>query len=78
MESLVLNRQDNEKVKKLISDQRRVESVSTAVVQLHLVENEKWNCRITGVACLVKVSVLWPSVITNKIITFLKLHIING
>ena len=54
----LLNHQENEQVQKLISDQRKVECVSTAVVQLHLVKNDKWNCLITGVACLVKASIL--------------------
>ena len=50
----LLSPQENQKVCNLLPD--KVQSVSTAVVQLYITQNTRWQYILTGVACLVKAS----------------------
>ena len=50
----LLSPQENQKVCKLLAE--KVQSVSTAVVQLYVTQNTRWQYFLTGVACLVKAS----------------------
>ena len=50
----LLSPQENQKVCNLLPE--KVQSISTAVVQLYLTQNSRWEYILTGVACLVKAS----------------------
>ena len=50
----LLSPQENQKLCNMLPD--KVQSVSTAVVQLYVTQNSTWQYIVTGVACLVKAS----------------------
>ena len=61
----LLSPQENQKLCNLLPE--KVQSVSTAVVQLYVTKNTRWQYIVTGVACLVKASTSKSNVLINFI-----------